>query len=155
MTRERSVITLVGVRQAKEGFVFIHQGSSQKCGGCQYYSICIENLEVGRVYKIVGLRENVFPCRLHESGARVVEVVEPEISAALPSKLAIEGAVITFLKIDCDVQACENREICFPRGLVNKDQCTVLKIGENLACSKGLSLVKAMLHRLPSSEMIR
>ena len=151
LVRERSVITLVGVRQAKEGFVFIHQGPSSSCEGCEYYQVCLKNLEAGRVYKVVRLREKVFPCRLHEAGARVVEVVESDILAALPSKLAIEGAVITFQKAECDVQACEHHELCVPRGLVNGDHCTVLKIGENVACSKGLSLVKAVLRRLPSS----
>ncbi len=151
LVQERSVITLVGVRQAKEGFVFIHQGPSSSCEGCEYYQVCIKNLEAGRVYKVARLREKVFSCRLHEAGARVVEVVESDILVALPSKLAIEGAVITFQKVECDVQACEHHELCVPRGLVNGDHCTILKIDEKVACSKGLSLVKAVLRRLPSS----
>ncbi|MFQ6080949.1 MAG: UPF0179 family protein [Candidatus Bathyarchaeia archaeon] len=151
MVQERSVITLVGVRQAKEGFVFIHQGPSSGCEDCEYYQVCIKNLETGRVYKVVRLREKVFPCKLHEAGVRVVEVVESDILAALPLKLAIEGAVVTFRKAECDIHACEHYELCVPRGLVNGDHCTVLEVGENVACSKGLSLVKAVLRRLPSS----
>lgn len=151
MVREKSVITLVGVKQAKKGFVFIHQGPSSNCEGCKYYQVCIKNLETGRVYKVVKLREKVFPCMLHEAGARVVEVVESNILAALPSKLAIEGAVITFRKGDCNVQACEHLELCAPRGLANGDQCTVLKIGEKILCPNDLSLVKALLRRLRSS----
>ncbi len=151
MVREKSVITLVGVKQAKKGFVFIHKGPSSNCEGCKYYQVCIRNLETGRVYKVVKLREKVFPCMLHEAGARVVEVVESNILAALPSKLAIEGAVITFRKGDCNVQACEHLELCAPRGLANGDQCTVLKIGEKILCPNDLSLVKALLHRLRSS----
>jgi hypothetical protein len=151
LVQERPVITLVGVRQAKEGFVFIHQGPSSGCEGCECYQVCIKNLEAGRVYRVIRLREKVFPCRLHEVGVRVVEVVESDISAALPSKLAIEGAVITFRKAECDVQACEHRELCVPHGLVNGDHCTVLKTEENVACPRGLSLVRAVLRRLPSS----
>ena len=151
LVQGRSVITLIGVRQAKEDFVFIHQGPSSSCEGCEYYQVCIKNLEAGLVYKVVRLREKVFPCRFHETGARVVEVVESDILTVLPSKLAIEGAIITFQKEECDVQACEHHELCVPCGLVNGDHCTVLKIGENVACSKGLSLVKAVLRRLPSS----
>jgi len=151
LVQEKSVITLVGVRQAEEGFIFIHQGLSSGCEGCEYYQVCIENLEVGRVYKVVELREKVFPCRLHEAGVRVVEVVESDILAALPSKLAIEGAIITFQKVECDVQACEHHQLCVPRGLFNGDHCTILKIEENVSCSKGLPLAKAVLRRLPSS----
>lgn len=151
LVQERPVITLVGVRQAKKGFVFIHQGPSSGCEDCEYYQVCIKNLEAGRVYRVVMLREKVFPCRLHEDGARVVEVVESDISATLPSKLAIEGAVITFQRAECNAQACEHRELCAPRGLVNGDHCTVMKIGDNVACPKGLSLVKAALRRFPSS----
>ena len=145
------MITLVGVRQAKEGFVFIHQGPSSNCEHCEYYQVCIKNLEAGRVYKVVRLREKVFPCMLHEAGVRVVEVVESDILAALPSKLAIEGAVITFQKVECDIQSCEHYELCVPRGLANGNQCTVLKIGENILCPNDLSLVKAVLRRLRSS----
>ncbi len=151
MVQEKSVITLVGFKQAKKGFVFIHQGPSSNCEGCKYYQVCIKNLENGRVYKVVKLREKVFPCILHEAGARVVEVVESNILAAIPSKLAIEGAVITFQKGDCDVQACENNELCVPRGLANGDQCTVLRICEKILCPNGLSLVKAVLRHLRSS----
>jgi len=151
LVQEKSVITLVGVRQAEEGFIFIHQGPSSGCEGCKYYQVCIENLEVGRVYKVVELREKVFPCRLHEAGVRVVEVVESDILATLPSKLAIEGAVITFQKVECDVQVCEHHQLCVPRGLFNGDHCTILKIEENVSCSKGSPLAKAALRRLPSS----
>jgi len=148
---KKPVITLVGVMQAREGFVFIHQGTSAECEGCEYHEVCIKNLETGRVYKIVRMREKTFPCKLHEKGVRVVEVVESDILAALPSKLAIEGAVITFQKQDCDVQACEHFEHCVPCGLLDGDRCAIVEVGGNVACSGGSSLVKVVLRRLPAS----
>jgi len=148
---KKPVVTLVGVRQAREGFVFIHQGTSLECEGCEYHEVCVKNLESGRVYKIVRVREKTFPCKLHEKGVRVVEVVESDILAALPSKLAIEGAVITFRKQECDVQACEYFERCVPCGLLDGDRCVIVEVGGNVACSGGLSLVKVVLRRLPAS----
>jgi len=151
LVQKRSVITLVGVRQARKGFVFIHQGPGSGCEGCEYHQVCIRNLEVGRAYEVVRLRKKVFPCKLHEAGVRVVEVVESDILVALPPKLAMEGAVITFWARECYVEACEYYELCIPQGLLSADHCAVLKIGEKIACSRGLPLVKTVLRRLPSS----
>lgn len=148
---KKPVVTLVGVRQARDGFVFIHQGISSECEDCECNEVCIKNLENGRVYKVVRVREKTFPCKLHEKGVRVVEVVESDILAALPSKLAIEGAVITFRKQECDVQACEHFEHCVPCGLLDGDRCVIVEVGGNVACSGGLSLVKVVLRRLPAS----
>lgn len=145
------MITLIGVKQAKEGYAFIHQGPSSQCEGCKYYRVCIDNLEVGRIYQVSGLREKVFPCELHEVGVRVVEVTELDIQATLPSKLAIDGAVITFNAQDCDLQICENHKLCVPRGLFDNERCAITEIAENVSCLKGLSLVKVVLHRLPAS----
>jgi len=74
--KEEKIITMVGVKQARKGFEFLHESPSEKCEKCKYYRVCIGNLEAGRVYRIVGLREKTFPCPLHEGGVRVVEVVE-------------------------------------------------------------------------------
>ena len=147
MSKVKKLITLVGIKQAKEGFTFIHHGFSPKCEGCEYSQVCIGNLEVGRVYKVVKLREKVFPCRLHEGGVRVVEVVESEILSSLPSKLAIEGAVINFQSQRCDTPLCEHYDLCVPDGLFNGDYCTILSVKENIPCPKGLQLVKVALKR--------
>ena len=149
--KDRCLITLVGIRQAREGYAFIHRGASARCRGCERYRVCIGNLEVGRVYKVVGLRERVFPCELHEVGVRVVEVVEADVSATIPAKLAIEGAVITFQPQECDVRTCRSHEFCVPHGLVGGDRCTILEVGESVSCFKGLSLVRVVLRRLPAS----
>jgi len=101
------------------------------------------------VYRVVGLRENVFQCGVHEGGVRVVEVVEADIDAVLPLRMAMEGALIPFQKVECEAPLCSNHELCVPRGLVNGDRCTILKIGEKIECPEGLSLVKVVLHRLP------
>jgi len=149
LVQGKTVITLIGVRQAREGYAFIHQGSGPNCKNCGYYRVCIENLEEGRVYRVVGVRENVFQCGVHEGGVRVVEVVESDIEAALPLRMAMEGVSIPFERVECEASSCVNHGLCVPRGLVNADRCTILRIGEKIECPEGLSLVKVVLHRLP------
>ena len=149
--KDTYLITLIGVRQAKEGYAFIHHGPSSLCEDCKYRRVCIESLEVGRIYEVVGIREKIFPCKLHEAGVRVVEVTESGIRAALSHKLAIEGAVIIFQQQECDMQTCKNYEICVPRGLLKGDRCRISEIGEKIVCPKDLLLVIAVLQRLPAS----
>ena len=149
--KSSNLITFIGVKQAREGYTFIHQGHSPHCGRCEYFQVCIKNLEVGRVYEIIGLREKIFPCELHEAGARVVEVIESDISTSIPMRHAIEGAVITYHPQECNMQTCEYHEICFSPGLRKGDRCTIVKIIENIPCPKDFSLVRIVLRRLLAS----
>ncbi len=149
--KSHNLITFIGVKQAREGYTFIHQGHSPHCERCKYYQVCIKNLEVGRVYEVVGLRKKVFPCELHEAGVQVVEVIESDISTSLLINHAIEGAVITYQPQECNTQTCKNHEICVSPGLHKGDRCTIVKIIENILCPNDLSLVKVVLHRLLAS----
>ncbi len=151
MTQNNNIIiTLVGVKQAKENFIFLHQGGSEKCKKCEYYKICVEKLEVGRIYRIVKLHRKVFPCSIHEEGVRVVEVMESNVPAAIPANLAIEGAVITFLEHECNIEDCRYSEICFPIGLNEGDKCKVMEVLGKIPCPEKLPLVKVMLRRFSS-----
>jgi len=147
----RRIITMIGVKQATVGLTFIYHGPCPACEGCEYRKVCVENLEPGRVYRIVGLRERVFPCRVHEGGVRVVEVVEADVEAALPSKVAIEGATITFQPRECGQVDCEHYNLCFPVGLFRGDHCAILKVGERIRCREGLSLTRVVLRRTHAS----
>jgi len=149
-SKGKFTITLVGVKQARKGLEFLHEKPSEKCETCEYYRVCIGNLEVGRIYRIVGLREKVFSCPLHEGGVRVVEVVESEISAAVPQKIALEGAVIVFQQRMCENFACKNRSLCFPAGIYEGDRCKIVGLGEKIDCEIGDSLRIAKLKRIPS-----
>ncbi|OYT44000.1 hypothetical protein B6U84_04970 [Candidatus Bathyarchaeota archaeon ex4484_40] len=80
MERERRpIITLIGPGQAKLGMRFLHKGGTPKCEGCQYRRVCIENLEPGRIYKIVGVREKTLFCEAYGMEMVVVEVTESEV----------------------------------------------------------------------------
>ena len=150
INKGRVIITLIGVKQARKGLEFLHEKPSEKCETCEYREVCIGNLEVGRVYQIVRLREKILPCPLHEGGVRVVEVVESEISAAIPQKLALEGAVITFHKMACENLKCKNRSLCFPLGIYEGDRCEIISLGEKIDCKMGNTLRIAKLKRIVS-----
>lgn len=100
---------------------------------------------MGRVYEIVGLRERTFPCKLHEDGVRVVEVVGGDVPAAVPSRVALEGALITFQPQKCESLPCEYSELCEPVGLRDGDRCKVLEVDEKIKCKRGLSLLRVLL----------
>jgi len=143
--------TLVSLNQAKEGFTFLHKGSSPKCDGCKYFLICVKNLETGRVYRVTGLRDKKMRCELADTDMMVVEVVESEIEAAVLCKQAIEGAIILFQTRECSVEDCENLTRCSPRGLLNGDRCEVVKVTGSLRCAQGLPLAGVVLQRVQAS----
>ncbi len=150
-TNCKPVVTLIGVGQAKVGKVFLHKGAGSKCAECKFYNVCVKNLEAGRVYKVVGVRRKLMTCGAYETEMRVVEVADAEISASLPSKQAIENAVITYSPVDCKNQECENFELCVSSGLKSGDRCVVLEVAEGFECSQGLALKRVVLRRVPVS----
>ncbi len=135
MKKPHHKITVVGKTQAREGFTFIHKGGTEKCAGCRFHRVCIENLEPNRVYEVAGIREREIPCIIHESGARVVEVVEPPTRMAIPMKEGFEGAVFTFIPRECDNPDCANLDLCFPLGIESGDRCKIVKVVGRAECA--------------------
>jgi uncharacterized protein (UPF0179 family) len=125
----------VGKTQAREGFVFINKGGTDKCGECRFHRVCVENLEPNRVYEVVGIREREIPCIIHENGARVVEVVEPQTKMAIPLKEGFEGAVFTFIPRECDNSNCDKRDLCFPLGIESGDRCKIVEVVGRVECA--------------------
>jgi len=144
----KPTITLVGVKQAREGFTFLHEGASSLCGGCQYWRVCMNNLVIGRVYSVVRTRAKVFPCRLHDEGVQVVEVVEAETEASIDQKYAFEGATIEFHPQDCELINCINSERCIPHGLKEGDRCKIIKVVGVVTCPASRRLALVVLKRL-------
>jgi len=142
-------ITIVGLRQAKEGFTFVHSTALEECKSCDLLKTCIENLEPGRVYTVTKVRNKTFPCRVHEEGVRVVEVEEPILKVAIEPRLSFPLATITFNPQDCRNLCCENSRFCVPCGLVEGDKCKILEVKELLACPLRRSLVRAVVRREP------
>jgi len=147
----RKTVTLIGTAQAQVGGVFIHKGPGSRCENCEYFKVCIKNVQPERVYEIVKVREKFLRCKLYEADMQVVEVVDAEILAAIPSKQTIVGIVITFQTPECKNESCENYELCFPTGLRDNDRCEVLEVIGSLQCSLGASLKRASLRLAPIS----
>ena len=145
MNRRDVIITLIGKGQARIGEAFIHRGPGSKCEGCEYSKVCIDNVEPGRIYEIVGVRDRMIFCRRYEIEMQVVEVVNAKIKAAIPSRQAVPGAIITFRASTCDMESCEYRSLCFPVGLFPNDRCEVLEVTRTLPCPLGFSLKEALL----------
>jgi len=142
-------VTLVGIKQAKKGFKFIHLGPSEQCNNCPLYKTCMGNLEKGRVYEVVEVRNIKHSCSLHEEGVMVVEVQEAEIEAIIDKKVAFEGAIITFHPQKCSEGSCKFLKSCFPPGLKDGDKCKIKEIKEkNVECKLGKKLVVVRLKRM-------
>jgi uncharacterized protein (UPF0179 family) len=145
--KEGTVMTLVGQRQARENFTFIHQGSAAECQKCQLFTVCMKNLVTNRLYRIVRVHDRSFPCPMHEDGVRLVEVEEPEIRVAIDCRHFFEGAIVKFVPIKCKRQNCSNFEVCNPVGLTEGDRCRIEKSFGPISCPRGQKLVLASLRR--------
>ncbi len=107
-------------------------------------------LEPGRIYRVTSIRGKNLPCKLHGDGAKVVEVEESDIEASLESRLAVEGALISYRPMECERSDCEKRALCRPLGLRAGDRCKILCMREKLDCPIGLELRLVSLLRQPS-----
>ncbi len=138
-------ITMVGLMQAREGLSFMMAEPTKDCKNCELLDICM-NLEAGRVYKVVKVRNKVFPCRVHEEGVRVVEVEESPIEVAIEQKAAFPLCIITLRPQACRTK-CKNLSLCTPPGLNGEDKYQVLEIYGQVECPLNRHLVKAMVRR--------
>ncbi len=142
---DKPKITMVGLKQAREGFTFVMAEPTADCRDCELIGTCM-NLETGRVYTVVKTRNKVFPCRVHEEGVRVVQVKEPPIEAAIEQRAAFPLSVITVKPRMCRTK-CENLALCAPPGLSSEDKCQILEIRGRIECPLNQRLVRAMVKR--------
>jgi len=141
------MITLLDKGSAKKGYEFVYYGKAEECKDCDLANVCHGNLERGRKYHIVMVREFTHNCRLF--GEVVVsEVKESKILAAIDVKKAFEGSSIVYTPINCEKVFCKNFRYCKPEGLVERDRCVVEGIKERAECSQGNALVIAAVRRL-------
>ena len=140
-------VTLIDKRVAKEGYAFIHYGAAEECGGCRLSRVCVENLEPGRRYRIVAVREQTHACALCGEAA-VVEVEEAVVEAGMEKRRALIGATLAFSPVNCEKLLCENYVYCVPEGLRAGDQVVVVQTGKKLRCERGLALVRVALQRV-------
>lgn len=116
------------------------------------FTVCMGNLEAGRVYQIVEVREKTFPCSVHEDGVQIVRVVEAELKAAIESRLAFTRGIVTFSPPDCGRRTCSTYLRCVPAGIANGDRCRVVTVSGEVECPVNRSLRLATLQRVAASE---
>lgn len=141
----KTIITLVGSKQARTGFTFIHEGPAKVCIKCSYNTVCVNNLKRGWIYKVVSLRDKHLPCEIHEGNARVVEVQQAEIKSAIESRLAIPSGIISFNPQHCENEVCPNFSLCVPVFLKKGDKCKIADVKNSIDCPLSRPLVFALL----------
>lgn len=138
------LITLIGGPQAKVGNRFYYMGPLAECRECRLKGVC-SNLETGHMYEIKGLRDTEHDCEVHESKARVVEVEKVPIPAAVHSKKAIDGSMITYEQVACDIRGCANRVLCRPVSLKDGMKLSITEVVGDIECMKGERLAMVRL----------
>jgi uncharacterized protein (UPF0179 family) len=140
-------ITLVGLRQAKKGFSFFYEGATDECKDCNLFTVCITNIEPGRIYKITDTRNKIFQCNLHEEGVRVVEVVESDLEVTIENKLAFPRGIISYFPQECNQLSCINYRRCVPQGFKKGDKYQILEVKGKIKCPLNHSIVLVTLQR--------
>jgi uncharacterized protein (UPF0179 family) len=124
-------ITLIGKSQAKVGHKFIFTKNLIACSNCNLKQICTGNLDEGRIYEIINIRPKEHPCDIYEENVVVIEVELAKIKTLIDSKVAFEGATITFKPIELNNVPEDLMEYAEPPGIRLGDKCKIIKIFED------------------------
>ena len=135
------LITLVGKKMAKEGVEFVYLGINDICRSCRLKTVC-SNLQEGRTYRIVKIRDKTHECPLHEEGVVVVEVEKLPIEVNIKKEEA-EATAVSYHAIKCDRVLCDEYDACVP-GIREKDY-RILEVVGDVKCPRGLSLRKVLI----------
>ena len=137
------LITLIGETQARIGNRFYFLGPLTECKECRLRGVCF-NLEPGSLYEVIGLRDTVHDCPVHEGNVKVVEVEKKPMLAAVPVKHAIDGSTITFESRRCDNLGCGNRSYCIPVSIKDGTKLKIVDILGDIECpnEESIMLVK-------------
>jgi uncharacterized protein (UPF0179 family) len=139
----RVTITLLGKDQAKVGHRFIYNGPIQGCKECQIKNICF-NLEKGRRYRVITVRDKEHTCPTFDSGVLVVEVEQVPFAVGVPRSMIVEGSVITHHPVGCGIRGCENWFLTHPPAVEEGTRLKVLKLIGERKCRDGTVLMEAL-----------
>jgi len=137
-------ITLIGEKQAKEGQMFVFMGPLTECRDCRLKQVCF-NLEEGRTYTVKLVRSVHHECKIHEGGARVVEVEKSPIRATLPTRAALEGTSVNWEEKGCQNIGCSHFGVCSPKGMKGGEKYRIVKVVGYTDCPDGQTLKEVML----------
>lgn len=139
------ILTLLPKNLAKPGFSFVAGKGDNECKGCRFYKTCVDNLKPGRIYTVSSVRNIEHPCKIHDSGVKIVEVNESQIEAAIPKKFAIEGATGVF-SFSCN-ERCQYHDFCIPDGIKIGDKFHIIRIIEKIECPLNNNILRVTLKR--------
>ena len=137
-------VTLIGEKQAKEGYEFIFRGAVSDCKDCKLKTVCF-SLTEGRTYKVMSVRPIKHQCKLLDTDVNIVEVEEIPTEVGLPDKTAIEGAVFAIEKPSCNNIGCKHYRLCSPVGIKKGTKHKVLKVLETIDCPDKLKIKRAKI----------
>ena len=128
-----TIITLVGKELAKEGMEFQYVGPLLECRGCKLRNVCF-NLDEGKWYRIVKVRDKEHDCKVHESSKVVtVEVEEIPVPIIVDAKTVVEGETLEYRRIPCRDCDCPE-EYVNPLGLREGTKVKVIKVEGTIRC---------------------
>jgi uncharacterized protein (UPF0179 family) len=138
-------VSLIGKTLAKEGQVFTYTGQTPECEKCKLAGIC-QGLEVGKRYRVEKVRNKEHECPIHDLGTVVaVEVEEMPIEVSVPSKKAMEAAVVTLGEESCPIKWCRNNHLCAGELFGKDTKVALLSVHEELECPRKLKLKRAVV----------
>lgn len=137
-------VTLIGENIAKEGLEFAFGGCLSRCQSCELKNSCC-GLKKNKWYRIIGVRDNLHDCKVHNGKVKVVEVEEIPLKTTLEGRTSIEGSVVTLDKKDCSNLECEQYALCHPPGIEFGGKYTLEKVGKKIDCPKGYNLKEVEL----------
>ena len=138
-----ALVTLIGEKLAKEGEEFIYFGPNNECRNCKLKTVCF-NLQQGREYKIIKVRDKQHNCVIHEGNVVVVEVDALPIVTAIDKNLS-EGSETKVNKNDCKNIGCDYFYICLKRAIQKDKIYRIVKFYDKIDCPKGYELYKVEL----------
>jgi len=149
----KRIITLVTRAQARRGTRFSIKIHST-CKKCPFLNACIGKLREGLTYEVVNVRKISHICPLTKAEMVVVEVIEVPKTIALPSKMAMEGVILTYKPIQCNYYTCPYYEYCFPKGFRSREKIIIERIISSVKCPKRINLKLVSVRRLAAFEKL-
>ncbi|KJE49388.1 MULTISPECIES: UPF0179 family protein [Acidiplasma] len=135
-------ITLIGVDLARKGDVFTFVGPlTGKCDECRIRNVCF-NLEEGKRYKIVNVKEQINPCFIfNKNKVSTVEVEEmPNTFNVQYSRHLIDGISLELKSMKCDYITCPFIEKCNLINYKGSKKIVVRKVLGKIKCPKGYDM---------------
>lgn len=139
------LVTVVGELQCRKGFEFVFTGPLAECRECKVKNVCF-HLDENRWYRVTDVREVHHECKVHEDGVRVVEVERVPTRAILPTRVALEGSMITYEGSDCGAVGCKHFRLCRPPGASDGMKFKIMSVeSAEVTCPRGRSLRRVSL----------